>query len=107
METRADFVLQLLLYTLPSIPGETADPSAFIVSITSLSHFGRPRCLHVFVNKLHNMTAACLGIAAGFIISVCSKYLQTLLERLESHMNAMNAFCPCERTVSCDLSAAD
>lgn len=42
--------MELLLHTLPIIPGETADPSAFIVSITSHSHFGRPKCLHVFVN---------------------------------------------------------
>lgn len=50
--THTDSVLQLPLHTLPFIPGETADPSAFIVSITSHSHFGRPKCLHVFVNKL-------------------------------------------------------
>lgn len=52
METHADILLQLLLYTLPSVPSETADPSACIVSITSLRRFGRHKCFHVFVNKL-------------------------------------------------------
>lgn len=83
METHADIVLRLLLYTLPSVPSETADPSACIVSITSLRHFGRQKCLHVFVNKLR---CGCLSPnSSRVMIGICSN-VSHLLQRSVTEM---------------------
>ena len=78
METHADIVLEPPVYTLPSIPGETADLGAFIVSIASLSHVGRPKSLHVFVNRPNNGRVSPSG--SKIVISMCGN-VPRLLER--------------------------
>lgn len=82
-------LLQQLLYSLPSVPSETADPSACILSITSLRRFGRHKCFHVYVNKLH----LCFSVTEqqqGY-----DQHLQQCVTFVSKkcHINAKVAFC--------------
>lgn len=88
----------VLLHTLPFIPSETALPSAFIVSITSHSHSARPKCLHVFVNKLVR-----LSLISRRIISRIHSNMPHFLDRLKSNLNTTNAFCLSVRRAKSEL----